>query len=63
MSVLEGTASLTPREPFKAVGLICTCGKPVSTFEGVARACECGAVYLITVTILRTANSHSEPSA
>lgn len=48
------SVKLDDHEPFKSVGLVCKCGQAVAAGEGVAATCsKCGAVYLVTVTVIR----------
>lgn len=46
------SARLEDRKPLPSVGLVCICGKAVATIEGVARKCECGRLWLVTVMLL-----------
>lgn len=32
----------------ESVGMVCLCGKPLATFEGVAKACACGRIWVIS---------------
>lgn len=43
---------LEQRKPLDSVGIVCLCGKALATMEGVARACECGRLWLVTVMLL-----------
>lgn len=56
-------STFVTRKPFKSVGLVCTCGQAVAGIEGVVASCSrCGTLYLVSVMVIRAADSPQEPS-
>lgn len=45
-------AVVDDRKPLDSVGLVCICGKAVASIEGVARACECGRIWVISAMLI-----------
>jgi hypothetical protein len=42
------TITVDDRRPLDSVGLVCPCGRALASIEGVAVACQCGRVWLIS---------------
>jgi hypothetical protein len=47
-----GVTTVPDRKPLDSVGLVCLCGKPVASLEGVARVCSCGRIWVITAMLI-----------
>ena len=52
MSGPTTSAVVDAHAPLASVGLVCVCGKALASMENVARTCECGRVWLISVSLL-----------